>query len=159
MAVCCLVGHFFWDSDKCGHWRFQVKCVVKCMSRCAELSLRSGDELGGGAKGSTRDRKVGCFTRIYFIPGEWWQSEEKPQQVVCPRAEDESGDLEEWRERGWSAVSLSASLDGVSQVLFVCFSFFEWRNVMFLYWLLTNQIIYSSWSSKIIIANLIWLHQ
>lgn len=74
--------------------------MVKCMSRCAELSLRSGDELGGGAKGSTRDRKVGCFTRIYFIPGEWWQSKEKPQQVVCSRAEDESGDLEEWRERG-----------------------------------------------------------
>lgn len=43
--------------------------MVKCMSRCAELSLRSGDELGGGAKGSTRDRKVGVSPGSTSSPG------------------------------------------------------------------------------------------
>lgn len=108
---------FFWNPDKCGHCEFQVKC----MSRCVELSLRSGDGLGGGAKGSTRDRKAGCVTRIYFIPWEWWQSEERPQQVVCYRVEDGIGDLEE-RRRGDDR-SQSICFPGWSQSVAVVYLF------------------------------------
>lgn len=112
---------FFWNPDKCGHCGFQVKCVVKCMSRCVELSLRSVDGLGGDAKVSTRDRKAGCSTRIYFIPWEWWQSEERSQQVVCYRVEDGIGD---WGNGGKGMIcSQSICCPGWSQSVAVVYLF------------------------------------
>ena len=42
---CVLPGRkFFWDPDRCGHWRFQVKYV----SGYWELISRNGDGLGWG---------------------------------------------------------------------------------------------------------------
>lgn len=117
---------FFWNPESLNHCGFQVKCVVKCMSRCVELSLRSVDGLGGGAKVSTRE-KSRVFHQDLLYPREWWQSEERPQQVVCYRVEDGIGDLEERRKRDdLQSVYLLPWLESIGCCcLFVCFSFFE----------------------------------
>lgn len=53
-------SNFFWDSDRCGHWRF----LVKCASRYWELTLRIGDGLVGALRGPMGGRKERCSTRI-----------------------------------------------------------------------------------------------
>lgn len=60
---CVLSGRkFFWCPDRCGHWRFQVKCFYGHW----ELTLRIGYGMSG-LRGVHRMRKARCSTRICLV--------------------------------------------------------------------------------------------
>lgn len=82
---------FFLHPDRCGHWRFQAIVV----SGSWELTLRNRVGLLGGAERVHSGEESRMFPprSAYKYPGSGAQSEERTQQKVCYRAEDEPGRL------------------------------------------------------------------
>lgn len=65
---------FFYDPNKYGPWKFQVKCV----SRYRKMTLKNGNGLGGGRKIKFTGEKTSEFSMgsAYLVTGECghWQA-------------------------------------------------------------------------------------
>lgn len=89
------VKKFCYDPDTCDQYMFQVKYVSKFL----ELTLRNGDGLGGRGREGPKEKSMLFYHEKLSLLGTGTEHEERPKQVVCYKAGNETvGWL--WRRGG-----------------------------------------------------------